>query len=72
VKLIDPKWKENGIVDYDKTKQYLGSYLYSSYLDYINIEGKNGKILNKLAFPEYFINFKEFEKFIDEWMVFKK
>ena len=31
VKLIDPKWKENGITDKIQAKEYLNSYLYSSY-----------------------------------------
>lgn len=73
VKLIDSKWKENHIIDRMGAKQYLSTYIYSSYLDYV---GKNNreeiKILNQGAFPEYFENFKEFEKFIDEWMSFEE
>ncbi|MEK7614747.1 MAG: transposase [Patescibacteria group bacterium] len=71
VKIIDPLWKENGIVDRDVAKRYLAEYPYSSYLDYMSVEREEGKILNKAAFPEYFTSFKEFEQFIDEWLTFK-
>jgi len=33
--LIMPKWKEKGIEDWRKTNQFLESYRWSSYLDYI-------------------------------------
>ena len=72
VKIIDPNWKENGIANRDKAKQYLLNYKYSSYLDYAGIERVENIILNKSAFPEYFEDFKEFEQFIDEWLSFKE
>ena len=72
IKIIDPKWKENGITNHIEAKQYLSTYFYSSYLDYMNTNRKEGKILNKIAFPEYFTKFKEFEQFIDEWISFAK
>jgi len=72
IKLIDSKWKENGIKDQEKAKQYLSTYFYSSYLDYMDVNRREGKILNKAAFPEYFVNFREFEDFIDEWLSFNK
>jgi putative transposase len=71
VKIINPEWKENGITDRKKAKQYLADYSYSSYLDYMGTEREGNKILNKEVFPQYFENFKEFEQFIDEWIVFK-
>lgn len=71
VKIIDPEWKENGITDRKKSKQYIADYPYSSYLDYMGMEREGNKILNKEAFPQYFENFKEFEQFIDEWLAFK-
>ncbi|KKQ87003.1 MAG: Transposase [Parcubacteria group bacterium GW2011_GWF2_38_8] len=70
VKIIDSKWKENGIMDRVKAKKYLSTYVYSSYLDYMNINRKEERILNKVAFPEYFTNFQEFEHFISEWLSF--
>lgn len=71
VKLIDPHWKENGISDRVGAKKYLAGYSYSSHLDYLGIERGEGKILNKDAFPEYFINVKEFEQVIDEWLSYR-
>jgi putative transposase len=70
VKIIDPNWKENGVFDRDKAKQYLEGYKYSSYLDYIGGIRIENAILNKAEFPEYFANFKEFDVFIDEWLSF--
>jgi len=70
VKLVDPKWKENKITDRAKAKKYLAEYKFSSYLDYMRVRRGEGKILNKSAFPGYFLNFKDFEQFIDEWLSF--
>lgn len=70
VKLIDPNWKENGIIDRSAAKNYLYNYTYSSYPDYMGIDREEKLILNKTAFPEYFINFNEFEQFINEWLSF--
>lgn len=71
VKIIDPKWKENGITDRNKAKKYLEMYAHSSYLDYMDKEREENIIINKVAFPEYFLNFQEFEQCIDEWLAFK-
>lgn len=71
VKIIDPKWKENGITDREKAKQYLANYPYSSYLDYMEQGREEGVILNKTAFPEYFEDINEFSQTINEWLSFK-
>jgi len=68
VKLIDPVWKEKGISDKEKAKEYLNIYKYSSYLDYIGQNREEAALLNKSAFPEYFTDFKEFSDFISEWL----
>lgn len=70
IKIIDPEWKENGIADYEEAKNYLARYSYSSYLDYMGTNRIENSILNKPVFPDYFSNFKEFSKFIDEWLSF--
>ena len=72
VKIIDPLWKESGISDKEKAKQYLGNYPYSSYFDYLGRARGENLILNKEAFPEYFENSKEFEQFIDDWLLLKE
>ena len=70
VKLIEPGWKENGIKNFDKTKEFLNNYQWSSYLSYIKQE-RNDSLLKKDSFPEYFNNVKEFNDFIDEWLRYK-
>ncbi len=72
IKIIDKKWKENGIADRTSAKKYLEKYFYSSFQDYMGEKRQEGKVLNKSAFPEYFADFKEFEQFIDEWLNFKE
>ncbi|MEK7521732.1 MAG: transposase [Patescibacteria group bacterium] len=72
VKIIDPKWKENGITDHKRAQQYLANYSYSSYLDYAGIVREENLILDKTAFPEYFESIKEFSQTINEWLSFKE
>jgi len=72
IKIIDPKWKEDGIKNKNDSKKYLTSYTYSSYLDYMGTKREEELILNRSVFPEYFGDFKEFEQFIDEWLDFSK
>lgn len=71
VKIIDSKWKENGIKDRSTAQDYLKKYEYSSYLDYQNEVRLENKIINKGVFPEYFADPKDFNDFIDEWLTFK-
>ena len=72
IKLIDRKWKEEGIRDLKKAEKFLKNYPYSSYLDYtVKDEGLNSKILNKFAFPNYFENQESFIKEMREWLNFK-
>lgn len=71
VKIIDSKWKENGISDRNKAKQYLKNYTYSSYIDNLGGKRSESAILNKGAFPEYFANYREFDRCINEWLAFK-
>lgn len=71
VKLFDPKWKENGIRDRKKAKQYLREYHYSSYLDYLGQTRCASVILNQSVLPEYFSEAHDFESYVDEWLLFK-
>lgn len=68
VKITDPKWKDDGIVDRTGAKQFLDAYLYSSYIDYAVGPRIEALILEKSAFPDYFSNIVEFSKFVDEWL----
>ncbi len=70
IKIINKTWKEKGINDLNKTKNFLNSYKNSSYLDYIAKDRIETKILNKKAFPEYFNTKKNFKDFINFWLSF--
>ena len=72
VKLIEPKWKEQGIKNRAKFLDYLNEYSYSSYQDYMGKIRLENKILNKSMFPEYFINRKDFEREIFDWINFNR
>jgi putative transposase len=72
VKIIDPKWKENGIKNREIAKKYLEDYNFSSYLDYQEIPRIEASIINREVFPEYFKSKNDFNIFIDEWMSFNK
>ena len=75
IKLINPVWKEGGIRNSVEAKLFLNGYSFSSYLDYTMKARNNGKrpeskILNKNVFPEYFSTEKDFESFINYWLLF--
>jgi len=72
IKLIDPEWKEKGIVDLKKSKEYLMEYPYSSYYDFLKIKRPERVILNTDAFPEYFKTERDFEEFIHDWLTYNK
>jgi putative transposase len=72
VKIIDPKWKETGISDKKRAKDFLSTYKYSSYLDYSSWkEREEGNILRKESFPDYFQTKQEFENTIEEWLLYQ-
>ena len=72
VKIIDPKWREEGIADRNKAKQFLGEYIYSSYLDYQGSTRIESKVLNREVFPLYFTKVSDFDAFINEWITFPR
>ena len=68
VKIIDPKWRENRPVNIENVRDFVERYQFSSYKDYLK-EHESTIILNKLAFPTYFIE-NEIKTEIDEWLNF--
>ena len=72
VKLIDSKWKEEGIQDKTKTVDFLKSYMYSSYPDYLERNRKEKAILSITAFPDYFSAKGSIQKEILGWLSYKK
>ncbi|MEK7190287.1 MAG: transposase [Patescibacteria group bacterium] len=72
IKLIDAKWKEQGIKDVKKSLEFLRNYKWSSYIDFISSNyRKESKILEIENFPKYFSNIKDFNKEILTWLKFK-
>lgn len=72
IKLIEPKWKEVGIKNLERAKNYLENYSFSSYLSYCGKTRKEGSILSTEDFPEYFLQKHDFKDFINEWLTFSK
>lgn len=72
VKLIQKDWKEKGVQDKQKILDFLKSYKYSSYLDYLGEKRMQNKILDVNSFPMYFHSIKSFNKEIFEWLNYKK
>jgi putative transposase len=68
VKLIDPAWKENGIRNRKEAEDYLETYRYSSYLDYLGKKRSENIVLAPEALPEYFANGADFKSFVTEWL----
>ncbi len=64
--IIDKKWKEDGIRDKKKAKEFLKNYKFSSYQDYVGINRTEKSILDFSQIPEYVKNielgFKTFEE----------
>ncbi len=71
VKLIDPKWKEEGIRDKTKTIKFLEQYKFSSYQDYLGHNRREARVINLKAFPNYFTSPNLVKKDIFEWLDFK-
>lgn len=53
IKLIQKDWKEKGILDKNKTKDFLENYKYSSFQDYFGKKRKQEGILDKNSIPDY-------------------
>jgi len=70
-KIIEPNWKEKGIENHNKVKNFLDSYKFSSYLDFCGKIRPENSILNKRVFPGYFHDKASFENFINEWLEYK-
>lgn len=68
IKIIDRKWKENGIKNKKQAENFLDQYSYSSYLDYCERKRLEGKIINKAVLPKYFISVNNFKATTQDWL----
>lgn len=71
VKLIDREWREKGVRDRNKALDFLNTYYYSSYQDFIRENRKERFILDRGEFPNYFPSQKMFQKEIFDWINFR-
>lgn len=72
VKLIQPRWKEVGITNMPRTREFLAKYRYSSYLDLSRNVREQSIILATHEFPDYFSNSRDLNDHIDEWLLYRE
>ncbi|MBI2039020.1 MAG: transposase [Candidatus Niyogibacteria bacterium] len=70
LKFLYPEWRERGVEDTERARDFLNRYGYSSYADYAGKKRPERIVLTQNAFPEYFNESGEFEDFITEWIQF--
>lgn len=68
IKLLQSDWKEEGIQDLKKARDYLKKYYFSSYPDYFGEQRAENIILNRENFPGYFPDKNSFEHEITDWI----
>ena len=68
LEIIEPNWKEEGIKDWGKAIQFLESYRWSSYLDYI---GKKNfpSVTQRELINTYFGKPEDYQKFVTEFLL---
>lgn len=67
-KKVDANWKTNMRTNPGKIFDYINRYPYSSFLDYRGQARKEGAILNKAAFPDYFESKRDVVRSITDWL----
>lgn len=67
-KKVDANWQEKIQNDPKKLFAYVDRYPYSSFPDYRKAERKEGVILNRGAFPDYFETGKNVEQSLMDWL----
>jgi len=68
VALVEPNWKEEGIKNWPKVSDFLRSYRYSSYLDYIGIENFPS-LTQRDPINSYFNSPEDYQKFVNSWLL---
>ncbi|OGC93920.1 hypothetical protein A2389_02380 [Candidatus Adlerbacteria bacterium RIFOXYB1_FULL_48_10] len=71
IKLIEPSWKETRIQDKSAAKDYLNTYTYSSYLDFIGQIRPENAILPHEYSPSYFAELRSFEYEVIDWLSYR-
>ncbi|KKU52742.1 MAG: hypothetical protein A3F26_00160 [Candidatus Ryanbacteria bacterium RIFCSPHIGHO2_12_FULL_47_12b] len=71
IKIIESKWKESGVRDIARAKNFIAKYRYSSYPDCVGVERTEKIILSAVEFPKYFKDAQSFADFHKEWLQYK-
>lgn len=73
IKLLQGDWKEIGITDPKRAKDFLEGYEYSSFVDYfVDQNRRKGKILDKESFYKKIENSTDLQKDMLEWLNYGK
>ncbi len=71
--IIYKEWKENGVKNKKEAEKFLGSYQYSSYLDFLGNKRLESSIIDFSLIPEYIkemkLDFKTYEKTLEPTQV---
>lgn len=68
VKLIEPAWKERRGGDLKRAEDFLKTYRWSSYHEYLGARRNENALINKGTLPEYWQTPKAFDAFVSEWL----
>lgn len=68
IKHIEPEWREKGIQNRQKIKNYLQNYNFSSLPDYLGSKRDAMAILSQEDYPEYFNSLKSVEDELLDWI----
>ena len=71
IAIIEPGWKEKGISDAKKSKEFLEDYRWSSYLDYLGWDNFPS-ITQRDFLEQVFDNREEMRNFVDGWIGYKE
>ena len=64
-KLVDPKWKEFGVKDFKRVRDFVRAYPYSSLPEYLS--GKH-VITDPSKFPDFLSTMRDVDEHIDMWL----
>ena len=68
IKLIEPKWRVEGIKNKLKAQKFALNYEYSSYPCLGASNQKWNKVINLSNFPKYFLHPEDYKQEIFEWL----
>ncbi|OGZ08017.1 MAG: hypothetical protein A3C93_00500 [Candidatus Lloydbacteria bacterium RIFCSPHIGHO2_02_FULL_54_17] len=70
VKIVEPKWREKGIMRRNDVRKFLAQYDFSSYQDYLGEHRVVSAVLSPSEFPGYFSEKRAFREHISDWLFY--